>query len=297
MSSNLVDFGFDDSKIIRTQGMESFKQNKGERHRISVIAFKRYHDVVLANKIREAERPLTDAEKADLITRIDNKLAESLGKSVGDLTEADRLDIKQPRFSMAYTHFDDRVGTIRCLSKYEGGELVKPDLCCAEFSDASQSVATIILIYPVDEHLQADMDLLQKRKYTYVRVYRMSAKKFKALESTYVGARNEGNEVIDLKITLEGDPKYQNQKIESGGTAAWAREGVDPEIRQWVLDQGLRSYKHVANNLGFELSREKLVERLAGNSGVSGSAGQLGGSEASAATPKLGTSYDDLLKA
>lgn len=288
----IVDFGFDNSKIIRPQGMEAWKQNKGEKHRISVIAFHRFHDGVLATKAAEAERPLTDAEKADFIAKIDAKLAESLGKKLEDLTEVDRLDIKKPRFSMAYTHYDQRVGTIRCLGEYQDGELIKPGQCCTEFGDASQSVATVILIYPVDEHLQADMDLLQKRKYTLVRIYRMSAKKFKALESTYVGAKSDGVEVMDLKVTLEGDPKFQNQKIENGGTAAWAREGVDPEIRQWVLDQGLRAYKHVSGNLGFELSKEKLAERLAGEAGA---AAQIS-SEATAATPKLGSSYDDLLK-
>lgn len=292
MSSNLLEFGFDDSKVIRPQGMETFKQNKGEKHRISVIAFKTYHDVVLANKAREAERPLTDAEKAELITKIDAKLASSLGKEPKDLTEVDRLDIEQPRFSVAFTHYDQRVGTIRCLSKYEGAELIQPDACCKEFGDASQSVATIIMTYPVDEHLQADMELLKARKYTHIRVYRMSAKKFKALESTYIGARSEGIKVVDMKITLDGDPKFQNQKIESGGTAAWAREGTDPEIRQWVLEQGLRSYKHVANNLGFEITKEKLMERLSGDSGNA----QLGSGDASAASPKLGTNYDDLLK-
>jgi hypothetical protein len=291
--SNIQEFGFDNSKVVRQQGMETFKQNKGDKHRISVIAFKTYHDVVLANKAREAERPLTDAEKADFITKIDAKLAKSLNKDPGDLTEVDRLDTEQPRFSVAFTHYDPRVGTIRCLSGYEDEELVRPELCCKEIGDASQSVATIIMTYPVDEHLQADMDLLKARKYTNIRVYRMSAKKFKALESTYIGARSEGVNTPDLKITLDGDPKFQNQKIESGGTAAWAREGTDPEIRQWVLEQGLRSYKNVASNLGFEITKERLIERLSGDS--DGGA-QLSGGDASAAVPKLGTNYDSLLK-
>lgn len=292
MSNGLVDFGFNESKIIRPQGMEAWKQNKGEKHRISVISFKRYHDIVLAQKAREADKPLTDAEKKELIDKIDSKLAESLGKKPEDLTEVDRLDIKQPRFTMAFTHYDDRVGTIRCMSQYEGPELVKAERCCTEFGDAGQMVAVVILIYPVDEHLQADMELLKARKYTQVRIYRMSAKKFKQLESTYVGARSDNVEVMDLKITLDGDPKYQNQKIENGGVAVWAREGVDPEIRQWVLEQGLRGYKHVSNNLGFEMSKDKLNEKLDGEGG-----GQLGGGDASAAVPKLSTSYNDLLKA
>jgi hypothetical protein len=291
MPPSIVDFSLSEGKIVKVSGMEVFKQNSKEKHRASVIAFKRFHDVVVAAKEREAGQPLSDEEKLEIYKKIDSKLAESLGKSVEQLTDIDRLDIQQPRFSMAYTHYDERVGTIRCLSTYEEGELVKAGKCCLEFGDASQTIATVIMLYPVDEHLMADMDLLKGKKYTYVRIYRMSAKKFKQLESTYKGAISEGKQVIDLKISLDGDPKYQNQKIEDGGTAVWAREDTDPEIREWALSQGLRGYKHVSNNLGFEMTEQKLIERLSGGSGPA-----LKGGDVASAKPQLAASYSDLLK-
>ena len=95
-----------------------------------------------------------------------------------------------------------------------------------------------------------------------------------------------------MKIELDGDPTYQKQLITSGGTAAWARDTTDPEIKDWVLNQGLRNYKHVEKHLGFELSKEKLAEKL----GIAAaSAAALSSGEASAATPQTQTSYDDLL--
>jgi hypothetical protein len=293
--SDAVEFGFDDAKVIKHQGMDQFKLSKsGERARVSVISFKKFHDSVLGLKTKEKGSALTDEEKAGYIQKIDLKLAENLKKDPKELTEVDRLDIKQPRFLFAYTHFDKNeggVGTIRCLSKFEGNTLIKPELCCDKFGDAEQTVATVVMKYPVDADCQVEMDIFKMKKMTEVTIWRMSAKKFKNLESTYIDARNDKRFCIDLRVTLDGDPKFKNLKIENAGGATWAREDMDPAIRQWVLDQGLRAWKHVANNLGFEMSKDKLAERL---SGVKTASTQIA-AEAEAAQPKLVESYDSLL--
>lgn len=265
--SGIVEFGFDEAKIVKTQGVEAFKQSRsGEVSRVSIIAFKKFHDVVIAAKTRENGKPLTDKEKAELIEKIDKKLADQLKKSVEDLTEVDRLDIKSPRFSMAMTHFGEGVGTIRCLGEYthsgDGVILSKPGLCCRKFGDADQKIGTVIMTYPVDDNGQVDGDLLTAHKYTNFWIWSLNAKKFKRVDSTYRDAREDKKPIIDLKVTLDGDPKFQRQLIEQGGTAYWAREDTDPALRTWVLEQGLRSWKYVSNNLGFEISAEKLAEKL-----------------------------------
>lgn len=289
----IMDFGFDDGKVIKAQGIERFKQDRsGHTDRVSIIAFKTFADVVIASKSREKGSPLTDDEKADFIKKIDLKLAENLGKEVDKLTEADRLDIKQPRFSFSYVHYKEGVGSVRCLGKWNGSTLATPGLCCQSMGDATQQVATLLLRYPLDENGQVDPELLKKRQYTQVEIYRMSPKKFKQVEGVYIDARANDMPVIDLKVTLDGDPKYQKQAITTGMTAFWARENTDPEIRAWVLDQGLRNYKHVQKELGFAMSAEKLAEKLGG---VSASNAALSGGEASAATPKMQQSYDNLL--
>lgn len=291
---NVLDFGLDDAKVIKPQGIERFKQEKsGHTDRISIASFKTFAEVVIAAKTREKGEPLTDEEKAELVKKIDAKLAENLKKSVDELTEIDRLDIKQPRFSFAFTHYKDGVGTIRCLGQWQGTTLVKPGLCCKQMGDADQTVATVILRYPIDENAMVDADLLKKRRYTHVEIYRMSAKKFKQVEGVYIDARANSMPVIDLKVTLDGDPKFQKQRIENGLSAFWAREDTDPEIRAWVLDQGLRAYKHVKKELGFQMNAEKLAEKLGG---AAASSAALSSGEAAAAAPKLQPSYDDLLK-
>ena len=295
--SDCVEFGFEDAKVIKTVGVETFKQNRpGEKHRISVISFKKFHDDVLIRKANEKGSSLTDEEKAGLLIKVDQRLADQLNKPVEQLTEADRLDIKKPKFSFAFTHFHDGVGTIRCLSKYERSTMVKPEECCNRFGDADQKVGMVIMTYPIDDKGQVDGDLLKMRKYTNFYIWVMSAKKFKKLEAAYVDARNDKREVIDLRVTLDGDPKFQKQQIEAASTAFWAREDADPEIRAWVLDQGLRSYKYVSQNLGFEMKLDKLMEKLGqlpGGSGGSSSAQISSGAQAD--TPKLQTSYEDLL--
>ncbi len=292
--SNIMDFGFDDSKVIKAAGVERFKQDRaGKIDRVSLIAFKTYHDVLLAGKAREKGSALTDVEKAELCAKIDSKLAGNLGKKPEELTEVDKLDIKSPRFSFAFTHWGDGVGGIRCLSTYEGTTLVKAELCCDRMGDADQTVATVMLQYPVDKNTQVDMDLLRERKYTELWIWKLSSKKFKKVEGAYIDARNDNRPVVDLKITLDGDPRYQKQVIEVASSATWAREDTDPEIRLWVLKQGLRAYKYVKDSLGFEMKKEALAEKLGGQAA---SAAALAASpETSASKPALQQSYDDLL--
>lgn len=291
--SDIMEFGFEESKVIKPQGVDRLKLSRpNEVARISIIAFRQFHEVIRAQKERQKGSPLSEDEKKEIFAKIDSKLAEQLKKPVADLTEIDRLDIKSPKFSFAFTHYRDGLGSIRCLSKYNGTQLVKTELCCNELGDAEQQVATVVLKYPVDRDGQIDMDLLKQRKYTEVMTWRMSAKKFKRVEGVYIEARNHNMHVIDLKVTLDGDPKYQKFQIENGYTAAWAREDADPELRRWVLEQGLRSFKHVKGELGFELTKDKLLERLKGESA---SAAALSGGEASAPAPQQVQSYDNLL--
>lgn len=290
--SSIVEFGFDDGKTIKSAGIEKWKQGRsGESNRVSIIAFKRYYDVILAGKVRDKGSDLSDQEKAELSRSIDEKLAKSFGKTVEELTDVDRLDIKQPKFSFAWTHFGEGVGTIRCHGKYEGTTLKQPGPCCDKLGDAEQTVATVVLIYPVDEHLQVDQDDLMKKKHTTVGIWSLGHKKFKKLEGVYISARKDKREIIDLSITLDGDPKYQKQQIEYNATAFWALKETPREIYQWVLDQGVRGYKQVNANLGYEMSRDKLIERL-GLPG--GSAGALPAA-ATASAPVAQTSYDDLI--
>ncbi len=299
--SNVMEFGFDDAKVIKHQGIEQLKfTTSGERAKVSIISFKRFHDTILSIKAREKGSALTDEEKATILANTDKKLAEQLKKEVSQLTEVDRLDIKQPKFSYAYTHFDqnkkDGVGTIRCLSVHQGNTLVKPELCCDRFGDAEQTVATVVVKYPVDkDNMQVETDIFKAKKMTEVLVWRMSAKKFKNLETAYIDARNDKKFCVDLLLQLEGDPQFKGIKVTAGGGATWAREDMDPEVRNWILDQGLRAWKHVTANLGFEISKEKLAERLSGASGGGGQAAKLNAADEAGAQPKVVADYDNLL--
>ena len=292
--SGIIDFGLDDAKIVKASGAELFKQSKsGEKHRVSVISFKRYHDGILAKKAAEKKAPLTDQEKADLTAKIDENLAKQLQKDANSLTEVDRLDWKAPRFSVGFTHYNADVGIIRCLSKYEGSVVTHKELCCDRFNEADQTVACVVMTYPCDENLQVEADILKARKMTNFYIWRMGSKKFKKLEATYIDAKNSKIDIIDLKVTLDGDAKFQKQQIEScQGAAFWAREDTSPEVRNWILDQGLRIYRHVSSNIGFEITKDKLIEKLGA---ASQSNAALSSGESAAATPKAVPSYEDLL--
>ncbi len=280
-ASDVMEFGFDDAKVVKPQGFEKFKQDRpGRVDRISIIAFKTYFDTILAQKARDKGAPLTDEEKGEFGSKLELRLAEQLKKKPEDLTEVDRLDIRQPKFWVAHIHFQDGIGTIRCQGKWEGDNLVTAGICCKHMGDAEQSIGTVILRYPTDENHQVDPELLQKKKLTEIAIYKLSSKKYKKVESVYIEARNhqfggEPLKTIDVKVTLDGDPKYQKQNFEGGSVAYWARSDVDPELRRWVLEQGLRASKYVSKELGYDMPAEKLAERL--------NIGPLPGTAASAA--------------
>lgn len=287
--SDIMDFGFEDAKVIKTQGIDQFKLSRsGEKGAFSIIAFKKYHDVILATKQKERGTAFSEEEKAELFKTIDVKIAERLGKKPEELTEIDRLDTRSPRFWFAFTHYKDGIGGIRCLSKYQGSQLVKPEICCEQLGDAEQTVGTVVLRYPVDKEGNVDMDLFKLRKYTEVQLLKMASKKFKRLESTYADARKVNFPIIDVKVEMDGEQKFQKFNFTNGYTAAWMQDGVDPELRNWVLDQGLRAQKHVKNILGFEMKKETLVEKLRGEL-------PSGSSEASQPKPQLQKGYDELL--
>lgn len=285
--SDIMEFGFDDTNVIRTSNVEYFKQTKpNERTRISIVSFKRFADAEYIKKMKDKGSPLSDSEKNDINNKVDKKLAEQLGKSIKELTEADRLDIRSPRFGVAHTHYREGIGTIRCQSQWEGSTLVKQGLCCEKLGDPDQTIATVIMTYPVNRELQVESEIFAAKKYVSFYLWRMTSKKFDKLRSAYKSAREDNKMVIDLKVTLDGDPKYQKQNFESV-TAHWAKEEVNPEVRSWVLDQGLRLYKNVDSALGYKMPTGMLMERLGMGSGGDSSGGEE--------KPKLIRNYSEVI--
>ena len=284
--SDPIEFGLDNAKIIKAAGCEAFKQSRpNEKSRITIISFRTYHDVKLKEKEAEKGSPLTDAEKAEIIAKTNTKIAEHLSKPVDQLTEVDKLNPKEPKFGFSYTHFRDGIGTIKCLSKYEGNNVIKPALCCDKMGDADQTVATVILQYPVDQEGAIDMDLFKQKKYTSVFIWKLGSKKFMKLRSILAEQKEEKRQTIDLRVELDGEVKYQKQNIHFVSSAAWCRDDVPPELKHWVLEQGIKNWKYIKGNLGFEMTVDKLAEKL-------GQAPQIA---EEAAKPQVQAGYTSLL--
>lgn len=292
--TDILEFGLDESEVVKTNDLEMFKQSaNSKRHILSLISFKKHSDKVLAKKEREAMeegRAFTDANRAEIIAKVDEKIAEKLGKKVNELTEVDRLDISSPRFGVANTHYVEGVGSFRCLSKGRNREI-----CCNKYGDPSQSIATIVMTYPTDRDGLIDKDLLHQQKYVNFYVWRMTPKKFQQVNQSYTDARDDGKSTINLRVTLDGDEKYQKQKIEVQGNATWAAEGFD-ETYQWVLDTGNRMFQQIDKSiiLGMNLTREKLLEKIS-SAGGSPSGAQLTGGDDEKPKPSLSSGYETLI--
>ncbi len=297
----MYEFGLDEANVIQQSTFEQFKQNSKEKHRVSIVAFKRYSDNELIKALKAKiesegdEAELTDMEKQEIIVETDKKLAAKLGKPVESLSEIDRLDIASPKFGFSMTHYfeENEIGTIKCFSEFnKKNEIVKAEICCKK-SLPGQTIGTVIMTYPLlsqDEgDLEADIDLLNMKKMVSFHPYKLNTKKFGKIKAEYLSAKkNDKNRVaLDFKVELDGDPKYQKQIIQSGtGVAVWTTSAIKPEVRQWILETGLRAWKSVDSILGFKMDKQKFIAKLNGGSSEKSS---YGGSD-----KKMNTNYGAL---
>lgn len=295
--SDILEFGFEDSEVVKTNELEMFKQSaNAKKHVVSIISFKKHSDKVLRKKEKEAEEagvPLTDSDRAAILAKVDVALAERLKKKVEDLTEVDRLDINDPRFGVANTHYSEGVGGFRCLSTFSGQNITKRAVCCEKYGDPAQQVATIIMTYPVNQKDgTVDKELLKMQKYVNFYAWRMTSKKFTQINQTYTDARNDDKRCINMRVELDGDPQYQKQKITVVGSATWATEGME-EVRNWVLDQGIRMFAQIDKTtiLGMKMTEDKLRTKMA----AAGQAAQITGGEEEKPKLAASSSYDDLI--
>lgn len=289
-SSDLIEFGFDDGGVVRSNSIDFFKQTRNkEESRVSIISFSKQSESFFKRKAREGVA-YTDQEKLEVITKMDERIAEHLKKDVKDVTEVDRLDLNNPKFWSSNVHFKEGLGTFRCLSDYHDGKVTRADICCKNVNDPTQTIMVAVLVYPVDrKNGGIDLDLLRERKCTEVQFWKLSAIKYGHIKSLYNDAQADNRMTIDLKVVMDGDPKYQKQVITTGQNAVWARPDMGPDLKEWVLDQGLRSAKHIERSLGRKLKKEELAEKL----GLSNGSPALA---ASADAPVLNAKqYDDLL--
>ncbi len=287
------EFDLDNTEAVKVKSIENFKQQKpGEKARLSIISFRKMSDVIIDRKQKEAGRHFSDSEKAEIIAEADKKLAAKLNKSVSQLTEVDRLSLDNVRLMTERTHYKDGIGTIRCMSKFEGNNLSQQEICCQHLGEPSQKIGTIVMKYPVDKHGKVNQDLLRNREYIEFYVWAFSPKKFDQIRSKYAEAKGDDppRSRIDLNVTLDGDPKYQKQLIEiASGTPFFLREDFPVDMRVWILDNGIRLFKHVSDSLGFSMKKDTLLEKLGLSSGSS--------YDDDKPTPQLNSasSYDDLI--
>jgi hypothetical protein len=114
----------------------------------------------------------------------------------------------------------------------------------------------------------------------------MTPAKFKKIESVYADARKNKYPVIDIKLELDGDPKYQKLVFQNGYTASWLDDDVTEDVRRWILDQGIKAQKHVKGVLGYDMKKDALIQKLRGGSESP---------EGNASRPQLASGYDKLI--
>jgi hypothetical protein len=300
----VMQFGFDDAEAVVNTELPVFLQSASERKsRISVISFKSHVQVWIDKFVAENKAlPSTD-EINEQRKKIDEKLADHLKKPVDELTEVDRLNIQVPAFASAMVHYKQGVGSVQCLSKWEKGSRVTNEICCDRMDEPKQKIGCAIAHYVgLDENLDPNMDVLRLKQGLKFNAWMMNPSKYTSVKVSYNDGRRQLREmeentgkklpaVFDLRCELDGDPKFQNQKLSHMG-CKWAHSTVPKEVQNFVLAQGLKIFKMLEKGnkqMGYEISKEKLAEKLSSGSSSSGS------SQDTADKPQLNSNYDELI--
>jgi hypothetical protein len=165
--------------------------------------------------------------------------------------------------------------------------VVKPEICCQRLGDATQTIGVLIVRYPLKNDLSVDVDMVNAFQGLDFFIWKISSKKFHQIEDAYRSARTVDRHIIDLIVTLDGDPKYQKQSITACENAMWEGDNINIETQNWILNLGLRLWKHAAPAIGVEIELDKLHEKFGLPSGS-----HMGGHTE---IQRIVSNYDDFL--
>lgn len=300
----VMQFGFDDADAVINTELPIYQQSASEKKsRISVISFKTHLQVWIDKFISENKAAPSTEEINEQRKKIDEKLSAHLSKPVDELTEVDRLNIQVPAFASAMVHYKQGVGSVQCISKWDKGSRTTNEICCERMEEPKQKIACSIVNYvALNDDLEPNMDVLRLKQGMKFNAWMMNPSKYTSVKVSYNDGRRQLREmeentgrklpaVFDLKCELDGDPKFQNQKLSHMG-CKWAHSSIPKEIQNYVLAQGLKIFKLIEKGnkqMGYEISKEKLIEKLSSGSSSSSS------SSASDDRPQLNSDYDALI--
>ncbi len=278
---NDVGLGEEDKGNFRERDVW-LKMTKGQVLRASFIYFHTI-DVHAAQRAVKAAKDKGEKLAADQIRAVQLKALEEkatiLGKSVDQLTDADKLFLDECKFKKMRFHYQPGLGMVLSRLGMDGPE---GDAVWKRLEEPKLAYTTLLLQYPTDRKGEINKAALATD--WQIIPWRFGQKTYESIWKLNAGLRENGMglHTQDLKLECK-DEKYQNIDVSFVGQAIWRKS---PKFQTIVLEKALTFYDKLVpfRNLTTDQLKAKL-----GMGGSSVSDVAVGGSSS-------GGDFTDLLE-
>jgi len=257
------DLGLDeeDRKAAKSDSdIEWYKGQKGKTDRASIIYF---HPVNVA-AVAKARKKSPGLSKDELVKIGEKALAdraESLKKTVDQLTAVERLDLTDVHFKKFTSHFGGE-GIGYTLSRLGKGT-AEEDEVWKKLEPPKTHFSTLLIIYPTNR--KGEIDKTNFANWT-IKPWRFSSKRYDLIWKVNMGLVRNGASIADQDLLLEcKDDKFQQIEPSADGPATWRKS---EKFKQIVLDKAVGFYDKLVPFR--EMTTQQLREKLGLSSGGSG---------------------------
>jgi hypothetical protein len=230
-----VGLGAEDKKHARSNQLEWFKGEKNRIYRVSLVYFNPLKDAV-ARAVKKKNPAATKEEIIAAIQSVYTKKAESLSKSVDQLTEGDKLDLNNVRFKKIEAHYKEGVGYVVSRLGKDGSEA---DSVWKTLGDLKTYFTTCLVVYPTTLNGEVIKDQLTTN-WTVI-PWRFSNKVFRRLHDVADSLRSNELNICMQDLTLKcTNSDFQNFDIDGAGKALWR---MNEKFSAKVLEQACPIYE------------------------------------------------------
>jgi len=275
---------FDDDVGLGEEDKSNFKQReewlkmtKGQILRGSFVYF-HSADVVGVQRANKAAKDKGEKNTPEQMRAIGQKIlaerAESLGKSVDQLTQVDKLYLDECKFKRMSFHYQQGMGYVLSRLGLDGAEA---DLVWKRLEAPKTAYTTLLILYPTDRKGEINKAALATD--WQIIPWRFGQKGYETIWKLNEGLRqnNMGLHTQDLKLECK-DAQYQNIDVSFVGQAIWRKV---PKFQAAVLDKAVSMYDKLMpfRDMTTDAVRAKLG--MGGSSVSDIGAGALGAANAS----------------
>jgi len=169
------------------------------------------------------------------------KRAEELGKSLDQLSPADKLDVRQAHFKALRGHYQEGLGYVESRLGKDGPEA---DAVWRRLPEPKSYLVTLVLVYPTDDegNLQGEQFAQQiKSGKLVLKPWRFAeGKVYDQIWKTQNSLRQEGQSISQKDILFECDnTQYKTVQVSTSGPATWLKADAS---RNAVLNAAVTMY-------------------------------------------------------